>query len=254
MLFSGCATWSDRGITPGPQKLRLAVHPIETEVHPRHVGDLRTLPPGAAAPEDEKQAVRDEIEANAKYLESYLHRRLGSSHYFQIVAAADSNQAAQVILETHVSGYGHIKTKWKVYLIGSGVIEGVTQGIIAAQFVNPWIAIAIAAEEILSETITWGGGSYLFDRFYSPVILEAQLVNATNGAAFWDGTVFVSINRKGLKNYPDEDRSKKEIRLRVTAEKAIAELVSDINNAARRQFGATTNSVPARGTSLADRP
>ena len=102
---------------------------------------------------------------------------------------------------------------------------------------NTWVGIAVGVEEIVQEILVWGGGSYLFNKHYSPVTLDAQLISTTDGKVIWDDMVFVSVDIKAIAKLPEEDRKKRDLHLMLTAKKAINELVSDINKKARRNTG-----------------
>ena len=109
-------------------------------------------------------------------------------------------------------------------------MEGVVQGVLAAKLVDStWVGIVIALEEIGQEVLVWGGGSYLFNKHYAPVTLEAQLISTLDGKPIWDDTVFVSVDKDAIEALPVEDRKKKEIQLNLTAKKALDELAGDLD-------------------------
>lgn len=140
---------------------------------------------------------------------------------------------ADAILIVTLSGYGKLKRKWLYWLIGSGVVEGVVQGVAAAAVVdNVWVAVGVAGEEILQEFLTWGGGAYFFNRIFTPVIIEAELVSTADGKTIWKHTAFARMHRKALKELPEAERGKKEIRLELTAERAIDDLLEDLDKKA----------------------
>ena len=140
---------------------------------------------------------------------------------------------AQAVLDVELSGYGHIKRKWLAYLIGSGVAEGVVQGAIAATVTNAWVGLAVAAEEIASEVLTWGGAAYLFNVHYAPITLEAELIASRDGHRLWHKVTFVSTDRKALKKRPKKERRRKEVQLALTLKKAERKLVASLRKAAK---------------------
>lgn len=230
---TGCATWHGPTLASG-EKLQIAVRPVESDVNIRGLGDIYSLSDNERAAATNRALVLAEMTRNTDYLTWYFHRRLGTSPYFAVVPFGATNEV-QAILVSRIGGYGRIKKRWLVYLIGSGVIEAVVQGVVAAQAVNnTWVGAAVVAEEIAQEVIIWGGGTYVFNRVYSPVILETELVRVSDGKTMWSHTSFIPANKKGLENYPTAERMRKEVRLRVTAEKAVAETVNQLNNTARR--------------------
>ncbi len=139
----------------------------------------------------------------------------------------------QALLITKLSGYGKIKKKWVAYMIGTGVVEGVVQGVLVATVVeNDWLAVGLAAEEILQEIVVWGGGAFFFNNIFTPVILESKLISTTEGKVIWKQTAFAHINRKALKRFPKEERGKKELRLQMTTEKAEEQLIESLEKSA----------------------
>ena len=113
-------------------------------------------------------------------------------------------------------------------------MEGVVQGVLAAKLTdNTWVGIAIALEEVGQEVLVGGGGSYLFNKHYAPVTLEAQLVSTLDGKPIWDDTVFVSVDKNAIEALPEEDRKKKEIQLNLTAKMALDELAADLDETAK---------------------
>jgi hypothetical protein len=146
--------------------------------------------------------------------------------------------SVQAVLAVRLSGYGRLKRRWVAYLIGTGVIEGVVEGVIAGGALrNQWVGLAVAAEEIGQEVLTWGGGSFLFNMYYAPVTIEGELISTDDGKQVWSDTAFDSIDRKALKKLPEEEQKKKEVQLRVTVEKAEQDLADSLEKAARKNLG-----------------
>jgi hypothetical protein len=144
---------------------------------------------------------------------------------------------AQALVTIRLTGYGRLKTRWVVYLIGSGVVEGIVEGSIAGGATrNVWVGLVVGLEEIGQEIFTWGGGAYLFNRYYAPVTMEGAMFSALDGAPVWSDTAFDSIDRKTLKKLPEEEQKKKEVQLRVTAEKVIKDLIADLEKTARKNM------------------
>jgi hypothetical protein len=93
------------------------------------------------------------------------------------------------------------------------------------------IGLAVAAEEITSEVLTWGGGAYLFNANYAPITLEAALIDSRDGHRVWHKITFVAIDRKALKKLPEEERTRKEVQLRVTLKRAERKLTKSLPKA-----------------------
>jgi hypothetical protein len=256
---SGCATWSQHGVVLHSQKLPVAVLPVRNEVTVKRLEDLRTLPETETTHTNESVLIQREMQQAANVIRGDVEKGLCNSYFFEVIPDARVGQAltalglesygaslstnqvialgqatgATVILFTRISGYGKIKKKWLVLLVGSGLVEGVVQGGIAAYAVgNGWVAVGVAAEEILQEALTWGGGAWLFNRIYTPVILETELFSAVDGQVIWTDTSMARINRKALKKLPKEESKKKEIRLQKTAEAAVEDMLKALNEKA----------------------
>jgi hypothetical protein len=259
-LLSGCATWAQHGVTAGQNdKFRIALMPIEVTAEIGKISDIMTSPPAVT---DEKKFIQEQVQIVSNQLTHALRSRLSESSYVEIVpikpteastaiiapvapqvwspeelAKLKTGSDVQAVLLVRLSGYGHMKKKWLTYLIGTGVVEGVVQGVLAAKLVDStWVGIVIALEEVGQEVLVWGGGYYLFNKHYAPVTLEAQLIGTLDGKPIWDDTVFVSVNKDAIEALPEEDRKKKEIQLNLTAKKALDELAGDLDKTAKNNL------------------
>ncbi|MDE2038680.1 MAG: hypothetical protein KGO96_10885 [Elusimicrobia bacterium] len=259
LALGGCATWSRHGLAAKPPaKLRLAVAPIELAVSVKRLRDIESVPKGSA-PADEKELARRGLEQAASELESDLERRLGASYFFEVAPDSDVRRAlsseglasstapwtarqarrlgralgVQAVLLPTLSGYGKVKTRWVALLVGSGMIEGLAQGVaVAATLGNPWVAAGVGAEEAAQESVEWVGGAYLFDRFYTPVILEGRLVSVADGKIVWSATALEAGAGKAAKKLPKEERKLKQVRLRLTAARAADRLAQKLDRKA----------------------
>lgn len=233
--------------------------PVRVAVAIKRLKEIRSVSKHEKPPLDEKASIREEMRQAADAVTSDIEAGLAASYFFEVVPDSDVRKAsqaagldastaaptsaqieglgkvvgAQAVLVTQLSGYGAIKKQWLFYLIGSGLAEGLAQGVaVAAVVSNPWAAVGIGAEEAAQETAEWAGGAFLFGKWYSPVILESRLVSATDGKIVWSGTSLESSNSKAVKALPKEDRGKRELRLRLTARKAAEDIVKKIDKKA----------------------
>lgn len=256
VLLSGCAGWAKHGIDLiPPRKLKVAVLPVSETVKIRKLDYVKTIPAGVPAPADEAAAVEEELSAVRRDITSSLEAKLPDNYLFEVipdsavmaglrelgfcvsVCQPDAAQAARLgkllgadaVLSSKLSGYGRVKNKWITLLIASGVIEGGVQGYIAARLVrNTWVGVAVAAEEVAQEVVTWWGGAYLFGKAFSPVIIEGELRSSADGSVIWSKTAFATLDKKKLLEYPEILRGYKELRLRLTAQRAVDELVRSL--------------------------
>ena len=275
-LFSGCATWAQHGvIAEDNNKFRIAVLPIEITAEIGEISDITTLPPETTSPEttsppeivDKNALIQAQMKVVGEQLTRDLNARLSESKYIEIIPIESSEGVASILTSTaprawsneefdqfkigrdvqavllvRLVGYGKLKKKWLTYLIGIGVGEAVVQGVLAAKLVgNPSVGIAFAVVEIGQEILVWGGGSYLFNKLYAPVTLEVQLISTLDGKPIWDETVFVSVDKKAIEALPEEDQKKKEIQLNLTAKKALNELSSNLDKAAKSNLNVKSN-------------
>ncbi len=263
-ILSGCATWAGHGITTYPhEKLRIAVLPVINEVEITKIKDIETVPEPEKEISNEKVRIKQQMEKVTEDMIRSIETRLNASPYFEVVpheqvAEALTTKVAQPVnapltaeqiksigmaLNAHalliirLSGYGHLKRRWVVYLIGTGVVEGVVEGaVVGGATANPWVGTAVALEEIGQEVLTWGGGAYLFNMYYAPITIESELISTVDGKHVWSHTTFDSIDRKALKKLSEEEKKKKEVQLKVTAEKAEKDLVENLEKTAKKHL------------------
>lgn len=264
LLLSGCATWSQHGVALSPeQKFRIAVLPITSTAEIKKLKDIESLSAPLPDSSNEKEIIQARVRAATERMTRLFDGYLNASPYFDVASSLQVQEAltasapaypgvpltleqtkalgqaldVDALLVIELSSYGQIKRKWLVYLIGSGVVEGIIQGVVVGGATkNAWVGTAVFLEEVLQEALVWGGGAYLFDMYYSPVTLEGKLVSTTDGKTIWSVTAFVSVDRKALKKIPEEERKKKEVQLRLTAEKAANDLLKGLKTSAKHNW------------------
>lgn len=255
MLLCGCATWPEHGVTPDAGgRVRIAVLPVENRAEIAKLGDIVTLP---ATPADGSQQIAQRMAAVTDDITTAIERQLAASPYFEVVdhtavlkvlgsgddaltperlRQLQSSLDVQAVLAVQLSGYGRLKRKWLFYLIGSGVVEGAVQGIAVGKATgSAGAGLAVWAEEILQESLTWGGGAYLFNRRFAPVILEGGLTSTADGKTIWSDTAFANLDTKALKRRLKAERDRKEVQLQVTTEKVTRELVKALLKTVKKE-------------------
>lgn len=134
-------------------------------------------------------------------------------------------------LMVDISGYGSIKPKWKKYLIGTGIAEGVVQGIVVGSATqNVWLGLGVALEEFGSEYLTWNGVDWILGETFAPVTLEGELVRHADQKIIWRKSIFITKNKDELKKLDDREKNKKEKQLQASLHKAESKLLSDLNH------------------------
>ncbi len=119
----------------------------------------------------------------------------------------DSKNPSRMLLVIELSGYGSIKKKWKRVLISTGVVEALVQGVVVSSATqNPWLGIAVAAEEMTSEYLTWNGVDWILGEAYAPVTLEGLL--SYQGKPIWKDSYFIPENEDELTKNERRDKSK----------------------------------------------
>ena len=92
---------------------------------------------------------------------------------------------ADAIMTNTLSGYGKIKKKWQVILLGSGFVEGIVFGAeIHLVTKSEELAIAGAIEEIVQEILKFGIGIGVFNKIFTPIILESKLISTKDGKKY----------------------------------------------------------------------
>lgn len=251
-LSSGCATWARNGVEEGADgRYGIAMPPVLVTAD---VDNAKQIMSGTISSHDEKSAIQRSMRDMQVRLTKYVRYRLADTKHLRIVpintsefpSAPDAQGVyhfspeqldlyrkanVQAVLQVKLAGYGKLKKQWVTLLIGSGVVEGLVQGVAAAKLLNNTTAgLAVGLEEISQEVLTWGGGSYLFDSYFSPVTLRADLISVKNGKLIWSDTVFESANKDGLAYYPKAQREDRALQLWVTTEKGVEELKSELSD------------------------
>lgn len=261
-LSGGCASWEKHGVVADENaKFRIALMPITITAEVSQLSDIVTVENESVS---ESEQIQAQMRIVTQQLNAMLKDTLAQSSVIELVpiesiqSIKSSDLAAfqaspdtmhllsddtlqkmradynvQAVLLVNVSGYGKIKKKWLMYLIGSGIVEGIVQGYVAARLVdNTWVGVAIGLEEIAQEVLLWGGGSRLFNKYYSPVTLEANLISTRDAQEVWDDIIFTSVDDDALQLLPEDERNKREVQLMLTAKKAIKELIGELNDTA----------------------
>lgn len=259
ILLSGCASWKKQGVSViPPEKIRLAVLPLEMDFSVGSPADIATVAKSTAtASERKKLAQAMKVRLNEE-LDKDFDTRVSSSYVFSPIPFADVEKAlaslslttasapspgqyqelarrlkADALLRVRVHGYGKIKTSWLMLLWASSFGEGAAQGVaIAAAAANAWAGAAVAAEEVLQEGFEWFGGGYLFDRFYSPVVLEGDLYSGKTGKNIWGWWFIDTDNKEAVKKLPKAEQKKKQVRLLLTFEKTRDDMMQKLEKVA----------------------
>ncbi|NDU79963.1 MAG: hypothetical protein G3I11_01240 [Ferrovum sp.] len=172
-------------------------------------------------------AIDEYLNANIVKSRSLIIKKIPSCQDLATTAPGIPNA---LYLTITLNGYGSLNGRWKKLFIGSGIIEGISQGIVVGVAThNPWLGIAMAMEEFGQEYLTWSGLDWLMGETYAPVTLEGKLVSATSQQAIWKDSSFVTENSDELDKMSKAEKKKKEVQLKASLHKTEKELVTSLN-------------------------
>jgi hypothetical protein len=143
----------------------------------------------------------------------------------------------EAVLYVRLSGYGRLNKKWTTGVIASGSAEAVGEGgLVWLAVGNAPLALAVMLEEGIRDTLMAVGGVSAFNAGYSPVTLDAVLLGTADGKELSSYTAFATADSKAIERLPKEEQSKTEVRLQVTGEKAILDLVEHLDKTAEEEL------------------
>ncbi len=262
LVFGGCSSWSKHNVFfEPPRRLKIIILPVECTVRINKVKTIKSVKGSPPAAEIQEKEIKAEISGVTEQITRNLETGLNNSYFFEAVPLERIRLVMDVlgikgpelstgqlkdlagalnaglVFKTRLSGYGAIKKKWQMLLLGTGLVEGAVQGVVAYKLLhNKSLAVFIAAEEFAQEALVWGGGIYIFNHIFAPVILESELVSVEDGAVIWSKTAFSTIDKKAIKKYPAAERDLKELRLKVTAERAAGEIIKSLQETALKNL------------------
>jgi len=184
--------------------------------------------------EENKKDFEEQVQASLSEIHNYIEKNIARNPDIDIKynPSCDdkdnvANHTADLTLTIDLSGYGSLKKEWKRVLIGTGIAEGIFQGlVVTAATQNPWLGTAVGAEEITSEYLTWNGVDWILGDAYAPVTLEGSLSYTSNKEILWQDSAFVTENDKVLSKQDKKDKSKQLI---ASLHKAESKLLTSLN-------------------------
>ncbi len=169
----------------------------------------------------------DSIEGTAKNPDSLIMR-------YQESCVPDQQKPEEVkkvdlFLRIELTGYGSLPKKWKQLLIGSGIVEGVVQGVVVFSVTqNMWLGLGVALEEFTSEFLAWNGVDWILGTSYAPVSIKGILTRNSDKKVIWQNSFFVTENEDELKELSKQEKKDKGKRLLASLHKAKAELLASL--------------------------
>ena len=248
LLLSACtvSTPYPLGIE-GRKDVAVAMAPSTFSAPVHKLSDIQSTGSSGRAADDaallqrDLAAVRGSVDASVR---DWLHQRRrvhlsGDTPMESLQAALDQarQQGADLLLAVDVSGYGHIKRRWIVLLVGSGVIEGITQGVAAGDATgNPAIGIGVGAEEMASEGLTWIGGSWFWGKYFAPVTLEGRMWRVRDGRLIWHDVIFADNSDEIWSLLAGKKLPGKEQALATSLQNAEKDMFDDLGRYLRQQI------------------
>jgi hypothetical protein len=210
----------------GTGKPRLAVAPVIMALGIKSLKEIGETSSNPIDKSEENKQIEEHVKEVETDITSGLIDLLDKSGRFEIAAApglgpsmclgpkfkfpkklpvdridvSPSGRDCDLVMVCKISGYGKVKKEWAYLLVGSGVGEGIVHGAIALKATaSGFVAAGALLAEVVSEALKWGGGSYLFGKKFSPVILEAAVYDVPSGNLIYKTVVFAVAKKNFLK-------------------------------------------------------
>ncbi len=265
-LLSGCVAWAAHGLSMrAPKRVRIAVLPVRDATGIKDLRDIESVTTRADG-HAEPERVKERMAAVTAGITRALAVQLAESPYIEVIPPVEVERAltgfspplstapstaqaarlgavlnAQALLDVELAGYGKVKRSWLTFLIGTGMVEAVVQGWVVARAASTAAGTAVALEEAAQELLTWGGGAYVIQRHFLPVILRGRLLSTADGKVLWSDTAIKTLDRKGLQSLPAGKRHDRAAQLQRTTQRAVKELTADFCKKAAKELGAGYN-------------
>lgn len=235
VLF-GCASGASVRRVPTLPTLLISISPAQSSVRIRHFRYIHSAPPSVDKG-SERSLIEQEMERVKRRLTDDFTAQVSSSAIF---VTAPSDAEAEVFLK--LEAYGRVPGKWLFYLVGSGVVEAAAQGLIVERATgNQWLAIGVSAEELASESLTWIGGSFITNRFLTPIVLSCRIDRLPDHKTIWSKHIVSLYSRKIIARLSSDQRQQREHQLAAVSDHAITELIHFLeksSNKIRRRLDA----------------
>jgi len=233
------------GIQGNPH-VAIAVTPAIASARVSSLSDIRSE--NRNDTKSEQIQIRDSLKKVRLDVDAYVRNWVGQYESVRLRQGAHSinenkvelswakEKGADLVLAVDVSGYGRVERKWVLLMAGTGLIEGVAQGVATAGVTgNPVIGAGVAAEEIASESLTWLGGAWLWNKYLAPVTIEGRMWRVRDGRLIWHEIQFSdSSDLFGLlfgKKQPEKENA-----LSMSLKEAEDDLFGDLDRYLERQI------------------
>lgn len=227
LMMSGCASTEVRNPNISWRSTALKMsYCIESS------SELNTITKSLSKKEN-KEDFEKHIQVALDDIHNYMKNNIAQNpdidvQYVPECPASGTLTNTDFVLKIDLSGYGSLKKEWKKVLIGTGIAEGIFQGLVVyAATQNPWLSTAVGAEEITSEYLTWNGVDWILGESFAPVTLEGSLTYSNNKNILWQDSAFVTENDKAVSKKDKKNKSKQ---LLASLHKAESKLLDSLNS------------------------
>lgn len=247
-LTAGCAVQAPYPLgIQGKPHVTIAIEPASISAPVKQLADIES-PRHADREESNERRLHQDLETIRSKADASAKTRLSQRRYVRSLNIAESTslvatisrakaQGADLLLAIDISGYGQIKRKWILLLFGSGVIEGLTQGLAVADATgNPMLGAGVGAEEVASEGLTWIGGSWFWGKYFAPVTIEGRMWRVRDGRLIWRDIRYADNSEVIWKLIAGKKLPKKEQALTASMKEAEEELVGDLDRYVQKQI------------------
>jgi hypothetical protein len=156
---------------------------------------------------------------------------------------------ADLLIVASIDDYGRLQ--WHHWAFGwLSVASSHTAIVGAATAWNPLAMGAYLAWDLTTDFPLWYGGAYVLGWAFRPVhvIVDASQLEPCEAASFWrDEEVVIVAGRKALASYPEDQRARKEVQLRVNLEQALKNVAERAGKTLRARRCAEQGARPGSG-------
>lgn len=248
LITQGCAWFQGRALPPAEPPLTVLVGPVTLEAPVTSPSDLYTfqerLSPDVA-PQLLSQLIEEvEVTGQRLFTEQLARqpgfvvvpfaeaRRLQTNHSSvahpldpEGVRALAREVHADVVITGRIVDYGVVR--WQYWVPGL-VLSMMTETLIvgAATGFNPAAMAAAAGSELLTDVPFWWGGAYLAGWALRPVRVQAEALEVHGCAKqpWTEESLVMLVPGKTLKQYPPDERRRKDVQLTVNLSRALTEI------------------------------
>ncbi len=230
------------------QRPRLGILGFKITAPIKQLSSIRETQTTNLAPEQEKALVSKELNNIEVWADAYMVEALKKEGTIEPVLIPEGllgtrrgerptvSQIAMLRKELELDSvlYGEIPFYGKTRLIYPILGEGldIAAETIVLGFATKWNTALIFGNigfELLTSTPLWFGGAYIFGFSFRPVTVEALAFSAINGEEIWHKSVDKIVSRKELRRYPKSERSRKEIQLNISLQRALDAIAKSLS-------------------------